>query len=108
MYLTAIWAPFVASGPISCSPPCWLIQPIVTGGSEEFAGPCFPSVYVKKLVTPWPEAAPVAGAGAAVELELAAAADEALELELVELLLEPHAPSMTAAAKTAAKAINRA
>ena len=34
MYLTAICAPAVASGPIACWPPCWLIQPMVTGGER--------------------------------------------------------------------------
>ena len=43
MYLTAICAPVVASGPIACWPPCWLTKPIVTGGSDEFAAPALPS-----------------------------------------------------------------
>ena len=42
MYLTAICAPLVASGPIDCWPPCWLIQPMVTGGSDESALPALP------------------------------------------------------------------
>ena len=43
MYLTAICAPVVASGPIACWPPCWLTKPIVTGGSDALALPDLPS-----------------------------------------------------------------
>ena len=43
MYLTAICAPVVASGPIACWPPCWLTKPMVTGGSDALALPALPS-----------------------------------------------------------------
>ncbi len=42
MYLTAVSAPTVASGPICWVPPCWLTHPRVTGGSEALALPPLP------------------------------------------------------------------
>jgi hypothetical protein len=47
MYLTAVCAPVVANGPTCWVPPCWLTQPMVTGGSDVFALPALPPVYFR-------------------------------------------------------------